>query len=616
MLPTHISTSTASPIHSTLSRLAKRGNGTRNACNVLGRRPFLRWVALLTILLSLAWLVLPYWGLPSSLEDIQHKLPFINRPAAPIEGEPKLNSPNGNAGIDIEDDLPKKVAPPSVDTVTPAVWKSRKEEVRNTFLYAWRGYMEKGFPSDEILPQAGISKNKFNGWSVTLVDSLSTMWLMDLKPEFNAAVDAIRQQKFNETANVYAPFFETVIRYLGGYLSGYALSGDKALLDLADDLGQKLLPVFSTKHGLPASAIQPSTGQIVGGSDYDVGLLAELGSCQLEYKYLAKLTGKPEYYQRVEAVMEHLYNSSNWNNLFAERWSLGSGSPSGTHYTIGAGTDSTYEYFLKQWLMFGDRRALDQYLKSVEGIIENLLFVTPKRKLLFVTDLIGKYATNKLEHLSCFLPGLIALGAHTIPADHLSDERRQRHKWAAEGLAFTCWITYADQQSGLGPDGATMMSGEKWVDELKAWEREGKQGKPPGLRQPTVEMYAEDRDYRNAWPEYWLMRPETIESIYILWKTTGDPIWRERGYGIYRAIEKHTKTEYGYSSVSHVDTDKPTIHDEMPSFFLAETLKYLYLLFNDEDPISFDKWVFNTEAHPLPVFNWTEEERVAFKVFS
>jgi len=50
------------------------------------------------------------------------------------------------------------------------------------------------------------------------------------------------------------------------------------------------------------------------------------------------------------------------------------------------------------------------------------------------------------------------------------------------------------------------------------------------------------------------------------------------------------------------------------SWFLAETLKYLYLLFDDTNAITFNNWVFNTEAHPLPVFSWTDEERRKFKV--
>ncbi|KAJ3485307.1 hypothetical protein NLJ89_g11910 [Agrocybe chaxingu] len=98
-----------------------------------------------------------------------------------------------------------------------------------------------------------------------------------------------------------------------------------------------------------------------------------------------------------------------------------------------------------------------------------------------------------------------------------------------------------------------------------------------------------------------------------MWRTTGDIKWRERGYGIFQAINKHARTEYGFSTFNGVDGNVHLL-DDMPSWFLAETLKYLYLLFTDTETVPLEDWVFNTEAHPLPVFTWTEEERRVFGV--
>ncbi len=57
-------------------------------------------------------------------------------------------------------------------------------------------------------------------------------------------------------------------------------------------------------------------------------------------------------------------------------------------------------------------------------------------------------------------------------------------------------------------------------------------------------------------------------------------------------------------------TDVNVSHDDVQqSFFLAETLKYLYLLFSDDSLIPLDKWVFNTEAHPLPVLSKATQKR-------
>ncbi|KIO22861.1 glycoside hydrolase family 47 protein [Tulasnella calospora MUT 4182] len=100
-----------------------------------------------------------------------------------------------------------------------------------------------------------------------------------------------------------------------------------------------------------------------------------------------------------------------------------------------------------------------------------------------------------------------------------------------------------------------------------------------------------------------------------MWRVTGDEVWRERGYEIFKAIERHTKTEYGYASVSGVDKEEPLKQNSMPSYFLAETLKYLWLLFRDNDNrYDLDKIVFNTEAHPLPVFKWRKDEIEQFKI--
>lgn len=117
-------------------------------------------------------------------------------------------------------------------------------------------------------------------------------------------------------------------------------------------------------------------------------------------------------------------------------------------------------------------------------------------------------------------------------------------------------------------------------------------------------------------------RSQTIESMFLMWKTTGDTRWRERAWDIFLALEREAKTGSGYAVVKTVTLSPPPLHDDMPrsvcfpyssvvsthnrvqlSFFLAETLKYLYLMFSEDDLVPLDKWVFNTEAHPFPIFS-------------
>jgi len=147
-------------------------------------------------------------------------------------------------------------------------------------------------------------------------------------------------------------------------------------------------------------------------------------------------------------------------------------------------------------------------LESIEGILSTLLFITPKRQLLYLTDVRGKdeFPDNQMEHLGCYLPGVLALGAYRLD---LPKETKERHQWAAEGLAYTCWVVYNEQASGLGPDNAKMTNGGKWVDAVKKWEQAGRPtGKPPGVRSPPPERDANQREYYNTWGGQWLMRPE------------------------------------------------------------------------------------------------------------
>ena len=142
-------------------------------------------------------------------------------------------------------------------------------------------------------------------------------------------------------------------------------------------------------------------------------------------------------------------------------------------------------------------------IQAASGILNHLLYLTPNRGLLYVTDTSGPSAkpSHTFEHLSCFLPGLLALGARTL---ELSDDDRQLHLWAAEGLAYTCWITYADHDTGLGPDEMIMEAWDddpagyrgRWISHVEAWKKRGSPGGvPPGLQ----EVEPKERDCCKFW---------------------------------------------------------------------------------------------------------------------
>ncbi|XP_010836522.1 PREDICTED: endoplasmic reticulum mannosyl-oligosaccharide 1,2-alpha-mannosidase-like, partial [Bison bison bison] len=241
-------------------------------------------------------------------------------------------------------------------------------------------------------------------------------------------------------------------------------------------------------------------------------------------------------------------------------------------FTLGARADSYYEYLLKQWIQGGkkERQLLEDYLEAVDGIRKHLLARSEPRKLTFVGELNHGRFSAKMDHLVCFLPGTLALGAHHgLPAEHME---------LAQALMDTCYQMYRQMETGLSPEIAHFNLHHTKI--LK-----------------DVQVKAADRHN--------LLRPETVESLFYLYRLTGDRKYQDWGWEILHSFNTYTRVPSGgYSSISNVqDPRHPQPRDKMESFFLGETLKYLYLLFSDDpDLLSLDTYVFNTEAHPLPIW--------------
>ncbi|KAI9460739.1 seven-hairpin glycosidase [Russula earlei] len=458
------------------------------------------------------------------------------------------------------------------------VWARRADAVRDAFLHAYNGYLAHAAPHDELRPLSKAPIDNLNGWSLSHIDSLDTLWLMGLYEQFDGALAVVANLTFTLPPNRHAPFFETVIRYLGGLLSAHALSHDPILLTRADDLGTALLPVFDSPSGLPSYSVNTVTGDVAAGWGGATALLAEALTCQLEFKYLAYLTGRTPYYTAVEKIMEAMYNAnlSSSSDLFPTTWSTETGLPISRKVAVGGTADSAYEYMLKQWLLSGrkDTKARDLYLRSANAILDHLAYITPTRNLLYVTDarvnLGGDLSpSHTFEHLTCFLPGVLALGAAMLP------DAPRTHLWAAKGLAHTCWTLYADSPTGLSPEGVRMSSmpvdGARWDGlwrtHLARWEQSGAHGDPPGVRTAEPVHDVDARDYIPAGESYFL-RPETVESFYLLWRTTGDVTWRERGWSVFEALSKEARVEDGgfasVASVYYVGDDSAPKLDQMP----------------------------------------------------
>ena len=307
--------------------------------------------------------------------------------------------------------------------------RSRREHVKNAMKHAWTGYDKFAFGMDEVLPQSHGTSNNWGGMGTTLVDSLDTLWLMGMKDEFWKCRDWVRDNLSHSHVGSVS-VFETTIRSLGGLLSAYDWSGDKAFLEKADDLGGRLFKAFDNPTGLAYSQVSLSSGRAnnigwTGGN----AIIAEFGTLQVEFRYLAKAVDNKEYATRSEKVFEVLDSISPPNGLFPYFVRNRSNPPSfaNNKLTFGAMADSVYEYMLKIWLQGGKKEPLyrKMYDKAIEGMHNELLQTSNPSGLVYIADKNNGILDHKMDHLVCFMGGLLALGAYTDPLG-IESERAQR----------------------------------------------------------------------------------------------------------------------------------------------------------------------------------------------
>ncbi|KAK4287887.1 hypothetical protein Pmani_039056 [Petrolisthes manimaculis] len=478
----------------------------------------------------------------------------------------------------------------------------RQEAVVSAMRHAWKGYKTYAWGHDHLKPVTR-SRNDWLRLGLTLVDALDTLWIMELKEEFSEAREWVASQ-LNFNLNQEVNLFETTIRVLGGLLSTYHLTNDQLFLDKAIDLGDRLVLGFNSGSGVPFAdvnlysrrASKPRWGpdsstsevttiqlefrdlsRLTGKAIYEgwegvggfVGGLGGLGregkrwgpdsstsevtTIQLEFRDLSRLTGKAIYEEKASFVSEHIHTLAKTDGLVPIFINAQTGQwRSHSTITLGARGDSYYEYLLKQWIQTG--RTLDylrdDYNQSVTGMEKHLASHTHPSRLLFFGELHGstKNFVNKMDELTCYLPGTLALGTHYgMPRHHMD---------LAQRLMYTCVQTWLRQPTHLAPE----------------------------ITYFNIQPSPNNEDfYVKANDAHYLLRPETIESLWYLYHLTGNTTYQDWGWQLFQGIEKHCRVENGYTSIGNVRSATDTKpKDKMESFFLGETLKYLYLLFMDD----------------------------------
>ncbi|KAI5109003.1 ER degradation-enhancing alpha-mannosidase-like protein 1, partial [Silurus meridionalis] len=487
-----------------------------------------------------------------------------------------------------------------------------KGMARDMFYFGYDNYMKYAFPEDELNPIDcrgrgpdvlnpicfdDIFKVLFKKKYIYIYlrifavnDIMANMLFLQVLgnvSEFHRAVKlVIDTVSFDKDSTVQV--FEANIRILGSLISAHILltdprhpfgdvglkDYDNELLHLAHDLAVRLLPAFeNTSTGIPYPRVNLKSG--VPPDSINETCTAGAGSLLVEFGILSRLLGDSTFEWVARRAVRALWNlRSNQTGLLGNVVNIQTGQWVGKQSGLGAGMDSFYEYLLKSYILFGEKEDHKMFMAAYASIQSHLrrgreacnegegdppLYVN-------VNMFNGQIMNTWIDSLQAFFPGLQVLNGDVENAICL------------HAFYYAIWRRF----------GA--------LPERYNWQ----------LQAPDVLFYP--------------LRPELVESTYLLYQATKNPFYLHVGMDILQSLEKTTKVKCGYATLHHV-VDKSK-EDRMESFFLSETCKYLYLLFDEDNPLhkSGSKYLFTTEGHVVPIDprfrQKTWEEPVSCKEFT
>lgn len=430
------------------------------------------------------------------------------------------------------------------------------------------------------------------GWII--IDSLDTMILMNQTTRLHKAREWL-SNTLTWDQNQDVSTFETTIRMLGGLLAAHYLSnefpdlaplpeddlgqpGEDLYLEKAKDLADRLLSAFESPSGIPYASVNLEKFKgIPSHDDMGASSTAEATSVQLEFKYMAKLTGERNFWDKAEKVMEIIDENAVEDGLVPIYIYPTNGEFRGNNIRLGSRGDSYYEYLIKQYLQTNKKEAVyrEMWEESLQGIRKHLVtYTTPSR-----FTIVGERPSGlegplspKMDHLVCFLPGTIALavteGLTEAEARKLStwSTKKEEEMQLARELMQTCWGMYKYMATELAAE-ITYFN----IDNPPL--PENAPHNPPAEFDPDPEAtwrkdyIVKDNDVHN------LQRPETVESLFYMWRITGDVKYREWGWEMFKSFANYTAVEDkgGYSSLQNANVIPPVFKDNLESFWLVRT---------------------------------------------
>ncbi|KAL2199232.1 glycoside hydrolase family 47 protein [Corynascus similis CBS 632.67] len=508
-----------------------------------------------------------------------------------------------------------------------AEWAERRQKVVEAMELSWDAYERYAWGYDEFHPESKKGRQmapKGLGWII--IDSLDTLMIMNSTTRLTHAREWLSKSlTWDQDQDVNT--FETTIRMLGGLLSAHYLSteypnlapipdddpgqpGEDLYLEKAKDLADRLMAAFDSPSGVPYASVNLAQYKgIESHADLGASSTAETTTLQLEFKYLAKLTGEKDFWDKVEKVMKLVDDNGAKDGLVPIFIYATTGKFQGNNIRLGSRGDSYYEYLIKQYLQTNKQEPIyqDMWREALQGVRKHLVTYTEPSQFTIIGErpsgLDGELSP-KMDHLVCFMPGTIALAA---TGGLTEQEARKLPTWTeqdeadmqlARELMHTCWGMYKFMATGLAAEITYFKVGSPPLPESAPH-------KAPTDFDPSPDAeWRKDFEVR-PFDSHNLQRPETVESLLYMWRITGDVKYREWGWEMFKSFMNYTAVadNGGFTSLSNANKIPPVTRDNMESFWLAETLKYFYLLFSPNDLLPLDKIVLNTEAHPLPRFD-------------
>jgi mannosyl-oligosaccharide alpha-1,2-mannosidase len=432
----------------------------------------------------------------------------------------------------------------------------RLAKIRSAFSDAWNGYKKCAFGRDFLRPISCKGSDWLNA-SLTLVDSLDTLWIFGLYDEFDLAAQYVEANfSYSATGSV----FEMVIRVIGGLMSAYQLSGRASLLVVAEKFATELLVAFDTPTKLPMPNIdlanaRPSTWGWAPRSTF----LAHVGSVGPELMTLAAHSQNHQILNASDQIMNFFFTRDNFHGLWPLRIDFSTGLFADNDLSFDAYGDSFYEYLLKLFIMTDGQcvKCGELYVSAIDGMKTYLL--RSSRNQTYVGTIKANIPEDKLSYVSFFIPGMIALGSQYFNKSDLD-------------LAIALAKTGADWHNATKTN-------------LMADSYEVQQG--------VIKIL--DPSFK--------LRPEFIESCFYLWRLTGNETWRNIGWQIFKSMILNCRATYGFGALKNINYPELGLSDCQDSYLLAETFKYAFLLFSNSSVMPLDEFVFTTEGHPLKHFD-------------